>query len=103
MSKSIAILYKAQDFLCQKSLSTLYYYYTMIYVKDCLKCKLIEWPTEIDVECIGLNITISPEMSFTVICLYRPPSSKNRFYDQLKTILKCNDFRKEIIPFLILF
>lgn len=69
----------------------------LVYVKDCLKCKLIECPAEIDIECIGLNITISPEMSFTLICLYQPPSSKNTFYDKLKTSLKCCDFKRETI------
>ncbi len=69
----------------------------LVYLKNCLKCKLIEWPAEIDIECIGLNITISPEMSFTLICLHRPPSSKNTFYDQLKTVLKYSDFKRGTI------
>ena len=46
---------------------------------------------------MGLNITISPEMSFTVICVYRPPSSINTFNDQLKIVLKCSDFKRETI------
>lgn len=47
------------------------------------KCELIKWPGEIGIECIGLNITLHSAMSFTVICIYRPPSAKDSFYGQL--------------------
>ena len=36
-------------------------------------------------------------MSFTVICVYRPPSAKDVFYDHLQTILNHCKFKKEII------
>lgn len=36
-------------------------------------------------------------MSFTVICMYRPPSAKDVFYDHLQTILNHCNSKKEII------
>uniref|UniRef100_A0AAR2J957 Reverse transcriptase domain-containing protein n=1 Tax=Pygocentrus nattereri TaxID=42514 RepID=A0AAR2J957_PYGNA len=50
-----------------------------------------------DIECIGLNVSLSPEMSFIVICLYRPPSSNSLFYEHLYSILKECDEKKELI------
>ena len=70
----------------------------LIYVRDSIKCNVIEWShKELNFDCIGLNIMLSPEMSFTVICLYRPPKTNSLFYDQLQTILKECDNKKEII------
>lgn len=36
-------------------------------------------------------------MSFTVICVYRPPSAKEVFYDHLQTVLNHCNSNKEII------
>lgn len=36
-------------------------------------------------------------MSFIVICMYRPPSAKDIFYDQFETILKHCNSKREII------
>ncbi|OON91327.1 MAG: hypothetical protein ATN33_01430 [Epulopiscium sp. Nele67-Bin001] len=69
----------------------------LIYVREKYKCELIRWPKEANVECIGLNISLCPAMSFTVICVYRPPSAKDVFYDHLQTILKHCNSKKEII------
>ena len=68
----------------------------LIYVRDKFKCELIRWPKEVNVECIGLNISLSSAMYFTVICVYRPPSAKDVFYDHLKTILNHCSSKKEI-------
>lgn len=43
------------------------------------------WPNEISIECVGVKVSLSAEMSFTVLCLYRPPSVKVDFYDQFST------------------
>ncbi len=69
----------------------------LVYVKNTITCNLIEWPQEIDMEYIGLNMSLSPQMSFIVICLYRPPSTNNIFYEYLHNILKQCDGKKEII------
>ncbi len=36
-------------------------------------------------------------MAFSLICLYRKPSAKLEFYDQLKNLLHSLDFNKEVI------
>ncbi len=36
-------------------------------------------------------------MAFSLICLYRKPSAKLEFYDQLKNLLHSVDFNKEVI------
>lgn len=37
-------------------------------------------------------------MSFTVICMYRPPSAKDSFYSQLETILNhCSSIEEVIL------
>ncbi|MGL5624046.1 hypothetical protein [Cetobacterium sp.] len=59
----------------------------MLYVKDAIKCTEIIVPDEISIEFIGVNMSLSVEMSFTVICLYRPPSAKVDFYNEFKTLL----------------
>lgn len=47
----------------------------MIYVKERFQCKQIDLPN--DLECVGITISLSPEMSFNVIILYRPPSDND--------------------------
>ena len=44
-----------------------------------------------------MNITLSPEMSSIVICLYSPPSANSLFYEQLHDMLKECDGKKEIL------
>ncbi len=68
----------------------------MFYVKDNISCSQIQWCCDNELECIGLNITLSPQTSFTV-GLYRSPSSKITFFDQLSSILKECNFEKEVI------
>ena len=41
-----------------------------------------------DLECIVLKLNLSPQMSFIVIGMYRPPSTKTVFYDNLNALLK---------------
>ena len=40
---------------------------------------------------------LSPQMSFTLIVIYQPPSSNVSFYDQFKKVLCQCDFKKEVI------
>ena len=69
----------------------------MIYVKDHLNCHQICWPFNHDLECLGLKLMLSPEMSFVLIVVYRPPSSNNDFYTTFKKRLKACDFKTEVI------
>lgn len=69
----------------------------LLYVKSHLKCHQLELPTEIQLECIGVNITLSASMSFIVICIYRKPTSKVDFYDQLKMLCNFCDHKTEFI------
>lgn len=55
----------------------------LFYVKDSINCKQIQWSCINDLECVGLKLTLSAQMSFTMIGIYRPPSAKNVFYDKL--------------------
>lgn len=64
---------------------------------DNISCSQIQWRCDNELECIGLNIILSPQMSFTLVGLYRPPSSKISFLDQLSSILKECNFDKEVI------
>ena len=69
----------------------------MFYIKEHLNCSQIEWSSEIKLECIGLKLSLSSQMSHTLICVFRPPSSKCEFYDQLNSMLKESDFDKEVV------
>ena len=69
----------------------------MVYVKNVFQCIEIKWSYCNDLEYIGLNITLSPHMTFTVIVIYRHPASDCSFYQKLETLLKECNFNKEII------
>lgn len=69
----------------------------MIYIKDKFYCNQIKWSSNNNRECIALIVTLAPQMSFVLVVQYRPPSSNNRFYKDLKNILKECDSGKEII------
>lgn len=43
----------------------------MIYVRDSLECSQIVWSDNITLECVGVNIVLSKEINFIVICIYR--------------------------------
>ncbi len=49
---------------------------------------------ETELECIGSRVLLSPEMSFNIICLYRPLSADKSFYEQFYKILKECDQKK---------
>jgi len=43
----------------------------LLFVKSTVKCKQIECITKTDIECVGVNISLSVEMTFSLIFLYR--------------------------------
>ena len=51
----------------------------------------------IAMECMAVRIILSTNMSFTVICLSRPPSSNGKFYEYLRNTLKEFDINNELI------
>lgn len=59
----------------------------LIYVKDSIQSQQIVFP-ENNLECVGVKLTLSPEMYFAVFAVYRPPTATNEFYDCLNVILK---------------
>lgn len=66
----------------------------MIYIRDNLQCNELKWSPNIDLECIGLSVTLSPQMSFILLVLYRPPNSTIEFYESLNSVLKECDRKK---------
>ena len=69
----------------------------MLYVRDTFTCREITLPANIAFDCVGVEITLSEEMSLTMICLYRQPTAKVDFYDQVKLLLNSCDSNKELI------
>ncbi|KAF7211598.1 leucine-rich repeat extensin-like protein 1 [Nothobranchius furzeri] len=69
----------------------------LIYVRISLKCTKIEWPSHINLECVGVEISLSETTSFIVVCVYRKPTAYNYFYDQLNLLLNHCGKTKEII------
>lgn len=57
----------------------------MIYVRELIQYKPLDLSN--DLECVVVIIILSPEMSFSVFVLYRPPS-ENKFFDKLSVIFK---------------
>ena len=63
----------------------------LIYAKNILNCKEIHVSNENRLELNCLYITLSPQMSFVLIVIYRPPSSNIDFHEKLDHLLKeCN-------------
>lgn len=72
----------------------------LFYVKDNLKCSQInvQDKLEVETECIALTINLSPQMSFIVIGVYRPPGADASFYASFKEILRdLSALGKEVI------
>ncbi|KAK0138886.1 RNA-directed DNA polymerase from mobile element jockey [Merluccius polli] len=66
------------------------------FVRDTICCNEIEF-INCELECLGLNIVLSPVMSFTLIVIYRPPSSNVSFFDKFRDLLKQCHFNREVV------
>lgn len=57
----------------------------VIYIKDGIHCKQIDI-LDSSLKCVGVSITLSPEMYFTVIVIYQLPTAKdvNYLFNALK-------------------
>ena len=69
----------------------------LIYAKYIVNCKEIHASNENGLELICLDITLSPQRSFVLIVIYRPPLSNIDFYEKLDNLLKQCNFQKEVI------
>lgn len=69
----------------------------MIYAKDTFICNEIHVADENGLEFHGLTVSLSQQISFTLVVIYRPPSSNVDFYEKLETLLKQLNFAKEVI------
>lgn len=59
----------------------------MIFVTDSIRCSEIEWQGLNDLECLGLNMVLAPQMTLTIIVICHPPSANVSFYDKFKEML----------------
>ena len=69
----------------------------LIYAKDIFNCKEIHVSNQNGLELICLDIPLSPQMSFVLIVIYRPPLSNIDFYEKLDNLVKQCNFQKEVI------
>ena len=67
----------------------------LIYIRECIKC--VELELVVNMECLGLNVILSPNMNFNIVVLYNPPSHDTDFYSELKNILSACDKYNETI------
>lgn len=68
-----------------------------MHIRDDIRCKQTDRTCANEIECIAVIIILSPQMSFNVIGVYRPPSSDVTFYEHFKNLLKELDIKKECI------
>lgn len=69
----------------------------LFYIKDHIVCKEIQYSVENDIECICLDVILSPQMSFILIGVYRPPSAKSVYLEKLNAMLRECSSKKEVI------
>ncbi len=48
----------------------------MFYIKDSIQCSELQLAYNFDIECMILDVSLSRQMYFIVISVYRPPSAK---------------------------
>ena len=57
----------------------------LLYIKETLKCEKVN--IDMKLECLGLNVFLSPTMKFKLIVIYNPPSHGANFDDDFKSLL----------------
>ena len=58
----------------------------LLYIKNSITATEIELNTPL--ECVGVEVRLSPEMSFNVINLYRPPDAGQEFFQLFEELIK---------------
>ncbi len=71
----------------------------LIYDNDHFIIKQVNLECSNDFECIAVLITLSSQISFTIVAVYRPPSSDISFYDHFRKLFKEIEISKECIFF----
>lgn len=66
----------------------------IISAKNIFNCKEIHVTDKTGLEFLGLTITLSQQMSFTLLVVYRPPLSNANFFEKLEILLKQHPFYK---------
>ncbi len=69
----------------------------LIHVKYHFISKQVYLECSNDFECIAVLITLSSQMSFTIVAVNRPPSSDIAFYDPFRKLFKEFEISKECI------
>jgi len=70
----------------------------LIYIREHFKS--VELELNVNMECLGLNVILSPNMKFNVVVvLYNPPSHDVNFYNKLKNLVSLTDNRCECMIF----
>lgn len=70
-----------------------------MYVENKFTCSKTKIPSDFTLQCIGVDIHLSREMSLTTICIYRKLTADLEFYDQLKALLATCNNKQEILLF----
>lgn len=60
----------------------------MIYAKETFNCNEVHVTRGNGLELIALDVMLSQQMSFTLVVIYRPPSSNVHFYEKLENVIK---------------
>lgn len=68
----------------------------MFYVKDTISCNVIKYLQYRELEYLGLNIVLLPEMSITLFVI---PSSNVSFYQEFRKLLLQRNLNREVILF----
>ncbi len=74
----------------------------LIYDNDHFIIKQVNLECSNDLEWIAVLITLSSQISFTIVAVYRPPSSDISFYDHFRKLFKEIEISKECILFFLL-
>ncbi len=61
----------------------------VIYIKEHFRCSNLD--LSMNLECVGLNVTLSPNMNFNIVVLYNPPSHGKDFCNELNSLLSACD------------
>ena len=67
----------------------------LLFMKSTLTVTAMELATPL--ECVGVEVRLSPEMSFNVINVYRPPDANQEFYLHFEELLKAVADKESII------
>lgn len=60
-----------------------------IYIRKHFKTSELE--LSVNLECLGLNVILSPNMKLSIVVLYNPPPHDVNFYKELKNLLYAVD------------